>query len=50
MDAVLDWLGNLPDFALTWLPLIVLGLVAMTVVVLAGGLMFQLRWRRALAE
>ncbi len=27
MDAVLDWLGNLPDFALTWLPLIFLGLI-----------------------
>jgi cell division protease FtsH len=27
VDAVLDWLGNLPDFALTWLPLIFLGLI-----------------------
>jgi cell division protease FtsH len=27
VDAVFDWFGNLPDFALTWLPLIFLGLI-----------------------
>ncbi|MBD0291235.1 MAG: AAA family ATPase, partial [Thermoleophilia bacterium] len=27
VDAFLDWFANLPDFALTWLPLIFLGLI-----------------------